>query len=308
MIIISQPILLLSPAGFVGSAIKRVFAPSLPLVTLSRREVDFCDTENLTRLIREISPGVIINAAGSVAGIQGNIDHPVDLIMSNTEVTTSVLRAANAVGVSKYIQFASACVYPLNETSPSRPEDLGTGPIEQTSLSYATSKILAIESVRAYRMQYKYDWVTIIPTNLYGPGDWDHGSGGHVISMIMEKFVTANKDGSDAVTVWGDGKSRRSFLHIDDLADATQFMLAQSPDDEAVINVSGDQEISIRDLAYLMREVTGFKGEVVFDSTKPNGARRKQLDDSHLRSKGWQPSVALETGLKDYLRHYLGRQ
>lgn len=304
---ISQPVLLLSPDGFVGSAIKRGFNSSNFLTALSRQEVDFCDTYELTRQIREISPSCIINAAGSVAGIQGNIDHPVDLIMSNTEVTTSVLRAAHAVSVSKYIQFASACVYPLNESTPSRPEDLGTGPIEQTSLSYATAKILAIESVRAYRNQYKHDWVTIIPTNLYGPGDWDHGSGGHVISMLMEKFVVAKKDGIDSVTVWGDGNSRRSFLHIDDLAEATQFILKQSPDDQAVINISGDQEISIGNLAFLIREVTGFEGEVIFDSTKPNGARRKQLDDSHLRSKGWQPSVTLEAGLRGYLQHYLAR-
>jgi GDP-L-fucose synthase len=297
----------LSPDGFVGSAMKRGFDSSLFLLTLSREDLDFRDTESLTHRIRDINPSIVINAAGRVAGIQGNIDNPVDLIMSNTDVTTSVLRASHEAGVSKYIQFASACVYPLNESTPSRPEDLGTGPIEQTSLSYATAKILAIEAVRAYRNQYKHDWLTVIPTNLYGPGDWDHGSGGHVISMLMEKFVSAKDDGSDAVTVWGDGNSRRSFLHIDDLANATQFMLKQSPDDQGVINVSGDQEISIRDLAFLIREVTRFKGGVIFDSTKPNGARRKQLDDSYLRGKGWQASVTLEAGLRDYLQHYLDR-
>lgn len=257
--------------------------------------------------MRNIAPSIVINAAGGVAGIQGNIDNPVDLLMSNTEVTTSVLRASHAVGVPRYLQYASACVYPLNESTPSRPEDLGTGLIEQTSLSYATAKILAIEAVRAYRNQYKYDWVTIIPTNLYGPGDWDHGSGGHVISMLIEKFVSAKDKGSDAVTVWGDGKSKRSFLHVDDLANATEFLLKRTRGDQAVINVSGDQEITIGDLALLIRDVTGYEGEVIFDSSKPNGARRKQLDDSYLRGKGWQPNVTLEVGLKDYLQHYLAR-
>lgn len=287
---------------------KRGLDPSFSLVTLRRKDLDFRDTENLTHRMRDIAPSIVINAAGGVAGIQGNIDNPVDLLMSNTEVTTSILRASHEAEVPRYIQYASACVYPLNESTLSRPVDLGTGPIEPTSLSYATAKILAIEAVRAYRTQHTYDWSTIIPTNLYGPGDWDHGSGGHVISMLMEKFVSAKDKGSDAVTVWGDGKSKRSFLHIDDLASATEFRLKQPPDNEAVINVSGDQEITIGDLALLIRDVTGFEGEVTFDSTKPNGARRKQLDDSYLRGKGWQPSVSLEMGLRDYLQHYLARE
>lgn len=295
----------MSPDGFVGSGVKRVLDSPYSLVTLCREDLDFCDTENLTNRIRDIAPNTVINAAGGVAGIQGNIDNPVDLLMSNTEVSTSVLRASHEAKVPRYIQYASACVYPLNESTLSRPEDLGTGLIEPTSLSYATAKILAIEAVRAYRKQYEHDWISVIPTNLYGPGDWDHGSGGHVISMLMEKFVSAKNNGSDMVTVWGDGKSRRSFLHVDDLANSTEFMLRQPPGSEAVINVSGDQEITISDLALLIRDVTEFEGEIIFDSTKPSGARRKQLDDSYLRGKGWQPSVTLEMGLRDYLKHFL---
>lgn len=306
-IIISQQVLLLSPNGFIGSAIKRKLGSSPSLVTLSRKDLDFRDTQALTVRIRDISPAIVLNAAGRVAGIQGNIDNPVDLLMLNTEITTSVLRACHEVGVPKLIQFASACVYPLNELTPSRPEDIGTGPIEQTSLSYATAKILAIEAVRAYRKQYNHDWVTLIPTNLYGPGDWDHGSGGHVISMLMEKFIATRDQQSETVTVWGDGKSKRNFLHVDDLASAVMFLLKQEPDNEVVINLSADQEIEIRDLAFLMRDITGFEGEVLFDTSKPNGARRKQLDDSHLRGKGWRPSVTLEDGLKDYLEHFMAR-
>lgn len=305
---ISKPILLLASGGFVGSAVKKIFDPSTPLVTLNRKDLDFRDTQQLTKLMREIDPGVVINAAGQVAGIQGNIDNPVGLIMSNTEVTTSVLRASHEAEVPKLLQFASACIYPLNESTPSRPEDIGTGPIERTSLSYATAKIFAIEAVRAYRNQYGHDWLTIIPTNLYGPGDWDHGSGGHVISMLMAKFVDANDQGSSSVTIWGDGTSRRSFLHIDDLAGAVAFFLRQSPGDQDVVNLSGDREVTINDLALLICRITGFKGEIVFDTTKPNGARRKLLDDSYLRGEGWQPKIVLEEGLVGYLDAYLARK
>jgi len=300
-------VLLLSPNGFVGSGVKRVLDSSHSLVTLCRDDLDFRDTENLTSQIRDIAPYTVINAAGVVAGIQGNIDNPVNLLMSNTEISTSVLRSCHEVNVPRYIQYVSACVYPLNESNLSRPEDLGTGPIEPTSMSYATAKILAIEAVRAYRKQHKRDWFSVIPTNLYGPGDWNQSSGGHVIAMLMQKFVFAKNNGSDKVTVWGDGKSRRSFLHIDDLAKATDFILRQPPGCEPLINVSGDQEITIKDLSLLIREVTEFDGDIIFDSTKPNGARRKQLDDSYLRGKGWRKSVTLELGLRDYLKHFLKR-
>ena len=297
----------MSPDGFLGSAIKRNLDSSLSVVTLSRNDLDFRDTHGLTSRIRDIDPDIVINAAGRVAGIQGNIDNPVELLMLNTEITTSILRVSHEVGVPKLIQFASACVYPLNELTPSPPEDIGSGRIERTSLSYATAKILAIEAARAYRIQYRHNWATLIPTNLYGPGDWDHGAGGHVISMLMEKFTVAREQESEAVTVWGDGISKRNFLHIDDLGSAVQFLVNQESEYEAVINLSGDQEITIRDLAHLMRDITGFEGEVLFDKTKPNGARRKHLDDSYIRGKGWRPSVSLENGLRDYLERYINR-
>ena len=303
----SQKILLLSPDGFVGSAIRRKLDPMPTMVTLNRNDLDFRDTKILTEKVHAIEPDIVINASGRVAGIQGNIDNPVDLLMLNTELTTSVLRACHDVGVPKLIQFASACVYPLNELTPSRPEEIGTGTIEQTSLSYASAKILAIEAVRAYRKQFMHDWTTLIPTNLFGPGDWNHGSGGHVISMLIEKFIDAKKKKAKAVTVWGDGKSMRNFLHIDDLASAVRFLLEQEPYNEAVINLSGDQEITIRDLAMLIRDITGFEGEVLFDESKPNGARKKQLEDSFIRQKGWQPKISLREGLEDYLTGYLAR-
>lgn len=299
--------LLLAPDGFIGSAVNKNWESTSDLVTLNRKDIDFCNTKDLANHISQIGPSLVINASGRVAGIQGNLDNPVELLVENTEVSMSILRACHMSNVSRLIQFASACVYPLNEITPSKPEEIGTGQIEPTSLSYATAKILALEAVRAYRSQYHHDWMTIIPTNLYGPGDWSHGSGGHVIAMLIEKFIHAKNTGNDKVFVWGDGKSKRNFLHVKDLTRAIQFISNNSLSDQAIVNLSGDQEIEIRELALLIGNIVGYSGEIIFDTTKPNGARRKQLDDSYLRSKGWAPKINLEAGLEDYLRHYLAR-
>lgn len=303
-----QPALLLAPDGFVGSAVSKNWDSPLELVTLSRKDIDFCNFNELADRIGQIGPSVVINASGRVAGIQGNLDSPVELLLENTELSLSVLRACHKSNVRKFIQFASACVYPLNEVTPSKPEDIGTGLIEPSSSSYAMAKILALEAVRAYRTEYHHEWITIIPTNLYGPGDWNHGSGGHVIAMLMEKFIHAKNIGDNKVIVWGDGKSKRNFLHVKDLAGSVQFILNHSLSDEAIVNASGNQEIEISELAFLIRKIVGYNGEIIFDTTKPSGARRKQLDDIYLRNRGWAPKINLEEGLQDYLENYLARK
>ena len=304
----NQKVLLLSPHGFIGSAIERNWRlTNMPLITLSRNDLDFRNSSDLTSLLREINPSIVINAAGRVAGIQGNIDNPADLLMLNVEVSTSVLRACHEANIPRLIQFASACVYPVNEFGPSKTCEIGGGHIEDTSLGYASAKILAIEAVRAIRKQYGRDWLTLIPTNLYGTGDWGHGTSGHVISMLLEKFVNAKKLGSSSVTVWGDGKSKRNFLHVDDLSSAVEFIVSSSQIDQPIVNLSGDLEIEVTELAFLIREITGFGGEILFDTSKPNGARRKQLDDSYLRNMGWMPNTQLKEGITQYLKDYLER-
>lgn len=304
----NQKVLLLSPHGFIGSAIEKNWrSTNMQLITLSRNELDFRNSTELTSLLRDIDPSIVINAAGRVAGIQGNIENPADLLMVNVEVSASVLRACHDANIPRLIQFASACVYPVNEFGPSKPDEIGGGHIEETSLGYASAKILAIEAVRAIRKQYGRDWLTIIPTNLYGTGDWDHGTGGHVISMLIEKFVNAKNLGSSTVTVWGDGKSKRNFLHVDDLSSAVEFIISSSRIDQPIVNLSGDLELDIKELAMLIRKITGFGGEILLDTSKPNGARRKQLDDSYLRDMGWTPNTRLEDGITQYLKDYLKR-
>jgi GDP-L-fucose synthase len=304
---ITQRILLLGSGGFVGSTTRKVIGPVKELLSITREDVDLRDVTALTRRIKDFAPDVVINAAGSVAGIQGNIDHPVDLMLANSDVSAAVMRACHQAKVSRMLQFASACVYPLNDYQALSPEALGSGIIERTSASYATSKIFAMELASAFNRQYGYNWITLIPTNLYGPGDWNHGSGGHVIAMLTERFLVAKRLHEESVNVWGDGQSLRNFLFIDDLAHAVDFLIERPRLEENVINLSSDEEVSIRELANRISALSGFEGEIIFDTTKPNGARRKLLDDSYLRSAGWKPSISLDQGLQIYLDEFSAR-
>jgi GDP-L-fucose synthase len=246
-----------------------------------------------------------VNAAGRAAGIQGNLNNSRELLEINARIALNISKAAHELGVQHVIQFASACVYPLNDRTASQPSDLGKGLIEESSKSYAMSKLLAIEIFSAYRKQYENQWVTIIPSNLYGAGDWNHGSNGHVASMLLERFFEARKNSLQEVTVWGDGQSLRNFLNVQDLAKAVKFVIDNEIWDEEVINICGEPEISIEQLTQLIAQTTGYTGNVLFDETKPNGARRKMLDDSYIRSFGWFPTISLEDGFAEYYKSYL---
>ena len=299
--------LVLGESGFIGSACRRVLKENSNIHLLGGRRVNLADPQETIGYITEMSPAVIINAAGKVAGIAGNIEFPADLMRSNIKVSTSVIVACHEASIKHLIQFASACVYPINESGISNPVDIGSGPIEPTSASYATAKICAMEMAQAHRKQYGYKWTTLIPSNLYGSGDWESGSGGHVTAMLLERFATAKSEGSKSVTVWGDGKSQRNFLHVDDLASAVEYVIENNIWDEGIINICGEAEITIAELAILVREVVGYRGEIIFDHTKPNGARRKMLDDSYIRGLGWRPRIDLYEGLKLYYENYCER-
>ena len=296
--------MLLGSRGFIGSAIKRKLTAQNNLRCLDRSDVDLTNEPELRKVFEDFSPDIVINAAGRVAGIQGNLDFPVELMTQNIMVSTTVMRVCHEFNTLKLIQFASACVYPIDEAKPSHPSDIGTGKIEPTSASYANAKLFAIELAGAYRKQYGHNWLTLIPTNLYGSGDWNHGSSGHVVSMLTEKFHFATTEQQPQVEIWGDGQSLRNFLHVDDLAGAVQFVVENEIENSNVVNLSGNQEISIRELVKLIQELSGFKGEVIFDQSKPNGARRKNLDDTLIRELGWRPQVDLQNGLQDYILAY----
>lgn len=295
-------ILVFGADGFIGAAISKEFSVFDSYLGLTRKDLDVRDYLEVKKSITDFKPTIVINATGTVAGIQGNIDSPVNLMRANSENILSITKACHELKILKMIQFASACIYPLNELSASKPEDLGTGVIEQTSKAYAISKIFGIELFDSYRKQFGCQWSTIIPTNLYGVGDWNTGTDGHVIAMLTKKFIKAKQNKLPQVEVWGDGKSIRSFLNITDLASATKFFVSRDLFRWPITNLNGEKEISIYDLALLIKKATEYPGNIVFDASKPNGARRKSLNDDLMRKLGWKPKVALSQGITEYVK------
>lgn len=298
----SPRVLLFGADGFIGSAISKKFSISDSYLGLTRRDLDVRDYSEVKKSISDFKPTIVINATGKVAGIQGNIDAPVNLMRDNSENLLSITRACHDLKILKMIQFASACIYPLNELRASKPEDLGTGVIEQTSKAYATSKIFGVELFDSYRKQFGYQWSTIIPTNLYGAGDWNTGIGGHVIAMLTKKFIEAKQNRLPQVEVWGDGKSIRSFLNINDLAAATKFFVNHNMFSCPITNLNGEKEVSIYDLANLIKKIVEYTGEIIFDASKPSGAKRKSLNDDVITKLGWKPKVSLMQGITEYVK------
>jgi GDP-L-fucose synthase len=297
-----ERILLFGADGFIGRAISKELLKYDTYLGLTRNDLDVCDYLKVKQAVMDFKPTVVINATGKVAGIQGNIDLPVSLMRDNSENILSITQACHELKIIKMIQFASACVYPLNESRPSKPDDLGTGPIERTSKSYATSKIFGIELFNSYRKQFGYKWSTIIPTNLYGKGDWNTDTDGHVIAMLSKKFLEARQKQLPQAQVWGDGRSLRNFLNIVDLADATRFFISKDMFDLEITNISGEKEVSIEELAFLIKQVAGYEGQLVFNKSKPTGARRKILNDDQIRMLGWNPKVSLSQGITEYVK------
>ena len=305
IILIEERVLLFGAGGFIGSALSIELAKSTTYLGLTRKDLNVCEYSKVKQIILEFKPTVVINATGKVAGIQGNIDDPVSLMRSNSENILSLTNVCHELKINKVIQFASACVYPLNEIDSSKPMDLGTGIIEKSSKPYATSKIFGIELFNSYRKQFGYKWSTVIPTNLYGTGDWKTDNNGHVIAMLTKKFLEAKKRNLSQVNVWGDGKAIRNFLNIVDLAALINFFIKNDMIDREIINVSGDKEVSIEELATIIKKVSEYQGVIKFDKSKPNGAHRKNLDDEPLRSLGWAPKVSLEEGIRKYFNELL---
>jgi nucleoside-diphosphate-sugar epimerase len=296
-----KKILILGSSGFIGRAMKNQLLAQYELISATRKDLDLFNFLEVRDYIDNCGPEIVINAAGKVSGIQGNIDNPSELLMNNTQISINVLKSMHELKISRYVQFASACVYPLNSESDSSPSDIGTGRIEPTSQSYAMAKLLAIEAVSAFKKQFGYLWLTVIPSNLYGEGDWDHGADGHVVSMLTKRFIDCSRNSDKSITIWGDGKSLRSFLHVNDLAKAVNLVINKDHFSESVLNVCSKNELSIRDLANQIGEIVGFRGEINFDLSKPSGARRKTLNDTEVRELGWQEETEFINGLEAYV-------
>jgi GDP-L-fucose synthase len=286
--------------GLVGSAIRRKLeaAGYINLLVRSRAELDLTNQAAVDRFFCAERPEYVFLAAALVGGILANSTRPADFIRENLLIQTYVIDAAFRHDVTKLQFLGSSCIYPKLAPQPIREDALLSGPLEPTNEAYAVAKIAGLKMAQAYRRQYGFHTICLMPTNLYGMGDNFDPESGHVVPALIRKFHEAKLSGSPAVTIWGTGTPCREFLHVDDFADAAVFLML-GYDEEAIINVGTGEEITIRELAEMIHEITGYSGRLAFDLSKPDGTPHKRLDVSRLRGLGWYPRIQLREGLRD---------
>jgi GDP-L-fucose synthase len=292
--------------GLVGSAlVRRMQAEGFTnLLTPPRATLDLMERGAVDAFFAKEGPEYVFDAAARVGGIHANNTFRGDFIRENLGIQINLIDAAYRHGVTKFVFLGSSCIYPKHAPQPMKEEHLLTGPLEPTNRPYAVAKIAGIEMVDAYRRQYGFKAISLMPTNLYGPGDNYDLETSHVLPALLRKFHEAKLASASSVVVWGTGTPRREFLHVDDLADACVF-LARNYDGEDIINVGVGTDVSIGELARTISTVVGFGGEIVFDTSKPDGTPRKLLDVTRLHSLGWRAGISLEQGIAATYRSYL---
>jgi GDP-L-fucose synthase len=292
--------------GMVGSAVVRCLKKKgyANVVVRTRQEVDLLDRAAVRRFFEAERPEVVVDAAARVGGIVANSEKPVEFLVENLTIQNNVIQAAADFEVSKLLFLGSSCIYPKLAPQPIREDALLTGPLEPTNDAYAIAKIAGIKLCQAYARQYGKNFLSGMPTNLYGPFDNFDLHTSHVLPALIRKAHEAKKSGAAELAVWGSGTPRREFLHSDDLADACVFLLEKynSPD---VVNIGFGDDVTIRELAETLCDVVGFGGKLVFDSSKPDGTPRKLMDSSKLFSLGWKPRIALRDGIRDAYAWFL---
>jgi GDP-L-fucose synthase len=290
--------------GMAGSAICRALqrAGYPQILTASRAELDLLDAGAVQRWFAEHQPTVVVLAAAKVGGIQANNTYPADFLLDNLKIQTNVIETAWRSGVRRLLFLGSSCIYPKFAEQPIREEALLTGPLEPTNAWYAIAKITGIKLCEALRLQHGFDAISLMPTNLYGPGDNYHPENSHVLPALIRRFHEAAEANTPTVTCWGTGTPLREFLHVDDLGEACVFGLERwqpGPDELQFLNVGTGVDLSIRELAEQVAAATGFQGEITWDTTKPDGTPKKQLDVSRLAALGWKARISLNDGLRD---------
>jgi GDP-L-fucose synthase len=295
--------------GMVGSSLWRLLISRgfTNLLGWSSSELDLTNREATLAKLEEFPPDVIIMAAARVGGIGSNSKFPVEFLTENTRIQNNVFEAANNVGVDRLLFLGSSCIYPKFAPQPIKETSLMTGMLEPTNDAYAIAKISGIFHIQGYRREYERKWFSVMPTNLYGPNDNFDLENGHVLPALIRKFHEAKVAKSNSVKLWGDGSAFREFLHVDDLAKACLLLLENYNEDEP-INVGSASDISIRELALLVARIVEFKGEIIWDLSKPNGTPKKLLDSSNIYNLGWRPEKTLEFGLESTYKWYLANE
>ncbi len=295
-------------AGMAGSAImRRLERENCDIIYAPRRELDLRNSEEVDRFMAQAKADAVFVAAGKVGGIRANSTFPADFIVDNLAIALNTIRSAHRHGVKKLVYLGSSCIYPREAPQPMKPDMLLSGPLEPTNQWYAVAKIAGIKMCEAYRKQYRADFVSVMPTNLYGPGDNYHPEDSHVPAALVRRFHEAKISGAESVLVWGTGAPQREFLAVDDLADACVFVM-KSYSDLEFLNVGTGEDIAIAAFARLIAEVVGFRGKINFDTSRPDGAPRKLLDVSRINALGWRATIPLREGLQrmyaDFVEHY----
>ena len=285
--------------GMVGSAVmRRLQADGFKnLLIRDRSELDLMDESAVAKFFLKEKPTIVICAAAKVGGIQANNDYPVQFLLDNLRIQNNVIRSASDSGVRKLLFLGSSCIYPKFAPQPIPETALLSGPLEPTNEAYAIAKIAGIKLCQAYCREYGANFISAMPTNLYGPNDNFDLETSHVLAALLRKAHEAKMHNDQKLIVWGTGKPRREFLHVDDLASAC-LLLLEKYDSPEIINVGCGEDSSIRELAELVCEVVGFDGELAWDTTKPDGTPRKLLDVSKIRALGWKPAIPLRDGIK----------
>jgi len=295
--------------GLVGSSILRALEVRgyTNVVVRTHRELDLTRQKEVEEFFQQEKPEYVFLSAAKVGGILANATYPAEFLYQNVAIAMNVIHAAYLSGVKKLLFLGSSCIYPKLCPQPIKEEYLLTGSLEPTNEAYAIAKIAGLEMAKFYRTQYGCDFISAMPTNLYGPNDNFDLQNSHVIPALIRKFHEARVNRKPTVEIWGTGTPRREFLYIDDLADALLFLM-EHYSDTIHINVGVGEDVSIRELAELVKRITGYEGEIVYDSSKPDGTPRKLLDVSRLRALGWRPRVSLEEGLRRtyawFVEHY----
>ncbi len=291
--------------GMVGSAlVRRLARENCEILTATRSELDLRHAEAVETWMAAQRPQAVIMAAAKVGGILANDTYPADFLYDNLIIQTSIVHAAWRTGVEKLLFLGSSCIYPKLAPQPIQESSLLTGPLEPTNEWYAIAKIAGIKLCEAYRKQHGCDFISAMPTNLYGPGDNFDLSSSHVVPALMRKAHEAKLSGAQTLTIWGSGTPRREFLHVDDCADALVHVLKAYSEAEH-INIGYGEDLTIRELAETVAGVVGFKGRIVTDTSKPDGTPRKLIAADKLRAMGWKPKVGLKAGLASVYRWYV---
>lgn len=294
--------------GMLGSAlVRRLSKEGAELLVASSKELDLRDQSAVIDWVNKNRPELVFHAGAKVGGIHANTIFRADFLHDNLMIQTNVINAAHKFGVRKLLFVASNCTYPTKADQPISEDALLTGPLEDNIRSYAIAKIAGIEACRAYNKQYGCNFISVIPPNLYGPGDNYHPEHGHVVAGILRRAHEAKISGVNELIVWGDGTARREILYVDDLADAMLTLMSANVTHD-LFNIGCDYDLSIAELASIIIDAVGFEGKIVYDISKPNGTMKKLLDSSRIKATGWVPKYDYVSGLKNAYKDFLDRQ